>query len=63
MKKNNPIETVHAQIKVEHVKSGKIGNLKRISGQMGQKYYMVEYPDRTADLLPADEFVNVLNNV
>lgn len=58
--KNIPKTTLNININVEHTKTGKIGKLKRISDQLGVEYYLVEYPDKTCDFKPADEFHNII---
>lgn len=58
--KNIPKTTLNINLNVEHTKTGKIGKLKRISDQLGVEYYLVEYPDKTCDFKPADEFHNII---
>lgn len=58
--KNIPKTTIRFKMNVEHTKTGKVGRLIRISDQLGVEYYMVEYPDKTCDFRPSDEFHNII---
>lgn len=58
--KNIPKTTLNVKIKVQNIKTGKVGLLRRISDQLGVEYYLVEYPDKTCEFRPADEFHNII---